>query len=176
MLEKLPVDYLFGSGSIFIDVGSWDNIELSVTLASMGSVVFAIDRYQRMEEFKEKLLKAVDRGEIDPENAKKIHPMKADANKLPFLDCSMDGVFFYYSTSWLQQFGSEILMVYKEVGRVLKEGGIVIISEPTVTRAKEQESFLKTQMKTNRIGTVVIGKKIEGNELPFNLEDKDSKS
>ncbi len=175
MFGELSICHLFGPGSVVIDVGSWDNIEPSITLASMKSSIFVIDRYQRMVEFKEKIREAIKQGEIENEQAERIYPMKADANKLPFPDESIDGVLFHYSTFGLQQFGSELLVIYKEVKRVLKEGGIVILLEPTVTRAKEQESFLKTQVKTNRIGTIVLGRKIEEEEFPFDLGPKDLK-
>ena len=175
MFNEFSMDQFFSRGDIIVDVGSWDNIEPSLTLASIGCSVFPIDKYQRMEEFKEKLLKSLERGEIEHDKAGKIHPMKADINELPFINESVDGVLFYYSTSWLQQFGADLLVVYKEVNRVLKEYGIVMLFEQTVMRAKEQESFLKTQLKTNRIGTIVLGTKIKSEKLPFNLKSDDLK-
>ncbi len=158
-MKKSIIGSLFGKKNIIIDIGSWDNIEPSVTVASKGARVFAIDRYQRMEDFKEKLFKSVEKGEVEIEVAKRIHPMRADANRLPFSSESIDGALFIYSISWLEQFGSEPLNVYKEVYRVLKKEGIVIIKESTKKRACLQESFLKTQMKTNRDGTIIIGRK-----------------
>lgn len=161
MFDEFSVEKFFCRGNIIIDVGSWDNILPSLALAAIGCSVFPIDKYQRMEEFKEKLLKAFESGEIEKDKLKNVHPVKADVNYLPFNNESVDGVIFYYSTSWLEQFGSDLLIVYKEVNRVLKDRGITILFEPTIIRAKEQEFFLKTQLKTNRIGTIVLGKKIK---------------
>jgi len=165
MFDEFGIDKYFCKGDIVIDVGSWDNIIPSITLSKIGCSVIPIDKYQRMEEFKKMLLKASKSDEVKEEEAENIHPIKADVNFLPFSDKSVDGIIFYYSTSWVEQFGSDLLVVYKEVSRVLKEKGIVILFEPTVMRAKEQESFLKTQLKTNRIGTIVLGKKIKEDEI-----------
>jgi len=167
MIDELVANSLFEPESIVIDVGSWDNIKPSLTLASKGKSVIAIDRYQRMEKFKGNLEEAVRCGKIDRNIAERIQPMKADANQLPFRNNSIDGVLFWYSTSWLQQFGSEMLVVYKEVRRILKDKGVVIIVEQTADRAKEQELFLNTQMKTNRVGALIIGRKVKIEEFPL---------
>ena len=172
MFDEFSIDKFFGKGDIIIDVGSWDNILPSLALSKIGCSVIPIDKYQRMEEFKKILLKSTESGEVKKEEAENIHPIKADVNFLPFYNKSIDGVIFYYSTSWVEQFGSDLLTVYKEVSRVLKEKGIAILFESTVMRAKEQESFLKTQLKTNRIGTIVLGKKIREEEFTLDLNLK----
>lgn len=159
MFDEFSIDKFFCEGDIIVDVGSWDNIIPSLSLSKIGCSVIPIDKYQRMEEFKKILLRATESEEVK-EEAENIHPIKADVNFLPFCNKSVDGVIFYYSSSWLEQFGSDLLVVYKEVSRVLKEKGIAMLFESTVMRAKEQELFLKTQLKTNRIGTIVLGKKI----------------
>lgn len=173
MFDEFGIDRFFCEGDVIIDVGSWDNINPSLFLSKLGCSVFPIDKYQRMEEFKKILLKVTESEEVKKEEVENIYPIKADVNFLPFSDKSVDGVIFYYSTSWVEQFGSDLLIVYKEVSRVLKENGIAILFEPTVTRAKEQESFLKTQIKTNRKGTIVIGKKIKEDEFKNELNLKD---
>lgn len=159
MFDEFSIDKFFCKGDIIVDVGSWDNIIPSLSLSKIGCSVIPIDKYQRMEEFKKILLRATESEEVK-EEAENIHPIKADVNFLPFCNKSVDGVIFYYSSSWVEQFGSDLLVVYKEVSRVLKEKGIAMLFESTVMRAKEQELFLKTQLKTNRIGTIVLGKKI----------------
>ncbi len=159
MFDEFSIDKFFCKGDIIVDVGSWDNIIPSLSLSKIGCSVIPIDKYQRMEEFKKILLRATESEEVK-EEAVNIHPIKADVNFLPFCNKSVDGVIFYYSSSWVEQFGSDLLVVYKEVSRVLKEKGIAMLFESTVMRAKEQELFLKTQLKTNRIGTIVLGKKI----------------
>jgi ubiquinone/menaquinone biosynthesis C-methylase UbiE len=159
MFDEFSIDKFFCEGDIIVDVGSWDNIIPSLSLSKIGCSVIPIDKYQRMEEFKKILLRATESEEVK-EEAENIHPIKADVNFLPFCNKSVDGVIFYYSSSWVEQFGSDLLVVYKEVSRVLKEKGIAMLFESTVMRAKEQELFLKTQLKTNRIGTIVLGKKI----------------
>ncbi len=160
MFDEFSIDKFFCKGDIIVDVGSWDNIIPSLSLSKIGCSVIPIDKYQRMEEFKKILLRVTESEEVKEEVVENIHPIKADVNFLPFCNKSVDGVIFYYSSSWVEQFGSDLLVVYKEVNRVLKEKGIVILFESTVMRSKEQESFLKTQLKTNRIGTIVLGKKI----------------
>jgi SAM-dependent methyltransferase len=169
MFGEFGVDKFFCEGDIVIDVGAWDNIIPSLTLSKIGCLVIPIDKYQRMGEFKERLLKAIESEEVKEEEAENIHPIKADVNFLPFSNKSVDGVIFYYSTSWLEQFGSDLLAVYKEVSRVLNENGTAILFESTVMRAKEQQSFLKTQLKANRIGTIVLGKKIGEDEFKQDL-------
>lgn len=166
MVNQLPIG-LFKEGDIVIDVGCWDNIEPSLAMALKGVWVFAIDRYQRLKYFKEELRKAVVEGKIEESTSKKIQPMKTDVNHLPFCDESIDWVIFYYSTSWLEQFGSQMLIVYREVKRVLAEDGGVVIVEPTIARAREQQALLKTQMKSTRDGTIIIGRKVIEETLPF---------
>jgi ubiquinone/menaquinone biosynthesis C-methylase UbiE len=163
-LESIP---FFGPGKKVIDMGSWDNIEPSITLASKGATVFAIDRYQKMTEFKEKLLDSVKKKEISKEISERITPLKADANNLPFPEECIDGIFFLYSVSWLEQFGTEPLNAYKEAVRVLKNEGLLIITESNIDRAETQEKFLNTMMKTERNGNIVIGKKFNPEEKLF---------
>lgn len=166
MVNQLPIG-LFKEGDIVIDVGCWDNIEPSLAMALKDVWVFAIDRYQRLKYFKEELRKAVIEGKIEESTTKKIQPMKADVNHLPFCDESIDWVIFYYSTSWLEQFGSQMLVIYREVKRVLAEDGGVVIVEPTIARAREQQALLKTQMRSARDGTIIIGRKVIEETLPF---------
>ena len=157
----------FGPGKLVIDIGCWDNIEPSIRLASKGVVVFAIDRYQKMSDFKEKLINYVDNKKISKEISERIIPLKADAIYLPFPEQCIDGVLFLYSVSWLEQFGTEPLLAYKEVMRVLKDDGLVIITESNIERAKTQEKFLNTMMKTERNGNIVIGRKFNPEEKLF---------
>lgn len=150
---------VFGPGKRVIDIGSWDNTEPSVTLATKGSTVFAIDRYQKMSEFKEKIRDSIKKREISKEISDRIIPLKADAVNLPFPKGRIDGVLFFYSVSWLEQFGTEPLTAYKETFRVLKDGGLIIITESNINRAGVQEKYLRTMMKTERNGNLVIGRK-----------------
>ncbi|MEJ2306461.1 MAG: methyltransferase domain-containing protein [candidate division WOR-3 bacterium] len=93
--------------------------------------------------------------------------MKADAVNLPFPEGFIDGILFLYSVSWLEQFGSEPLMAYREATRVLKGDGIVIITESNTERAKTQEKFLNTMMKSERKDNIVIGRKFDPEEKLF---------
>ena len=157
----------FGSGKKVIDIGCWDNIEPSFSLASKGTTVFAIDRYQNMNQFKEKLTKSIETNEISRKVSEKIVPIKADATCLPFQEGSIDGILFIYSVSWLEQFGTEPLTAYKEALRVLKNDGLVIITETNIKRAETQERLLNTMMKTERNGNIVIGRKFNPEEKLF---------
>jgi ubiquinone/menaquinone biosynthesis C-methylase UbiE len=167
MKEEFESFPFFGPGKLVIDIGCWDNIEPSIALASKGTTVFATDRYQKMSEFKEKLFNYVKNGKISNEISEKIIPLKADAIKLPFPEQCIDGVLFLYSVSWLEQFGTEPLIAYKEAMRVLKDEGLVIITESNIERAKIQERFLNTMMKTERNGNIVIGRKFSPEEKLF---------
>lgn len=167
MKKEITSVPFFGPGKKVIDMGSWDNIEPSITLASKGTMVFAIDRYQKMTEFKEKLLDSVENKKISKEISERIIPLKADANNLPFPEECIDGILFLYSVSWLEQFGTETLTAYKEAVRVLKNDGLVIITESNIDRAEIQEKFLNTMMKTERNGNIVIGKKFNPEEKLF---------
>jgi len=157
----------FGPGKKVIDIGCWDNIEPSITLASKGTTVFAIDRYQKMSDFKQKLLNSVENKKVSKEISEKIIPLKANAINLPFPEQCIDGILFLYSVSWLEQFGTEPLIAYKEAVRVLKDEGLVIITESNIERAITQERFLNTMMKTERNGNVIIGKKFVPEEKLF---------
>ncbi len=157
----------FGPGKKVIDIGCWDNIEPSITLASKGTIVFAVDRYQKMTEFKEKLLNSIENKKVSKEISEKIIPLKANAINLPFPGQCIDGILFLYSISWLEQFGTEPLIAYKEAMRVLKNDGLVIITESNNTRAEIQEKFLNTMMKTERSGNIVIGRKFAPEEELF---------
>ncbi len=167
MKEEFASIPFFGPGKKVIDMGSWDNIEPSITLASKGTIVFAIDRYQKMTEFKEKLLDSVENKKISKEILMRIIPLKADANNLPFPEECIDGILFLYSVSWLEQFGTEPLSAYKEAVRVLKNDGLVIITESNIERAEIQEKLLNTMMKTERNDNIVIGKKFNPEEKLF---------
>jgi ubiquinone/menaquinone biosynthesis C-methylase UbiE len=167
MKEELDSISFFGPGKLVIDIGCWDNIEPSTTLASKGAIVFTIDRYQKMSEFKEKLLNCVENEKISTEISEKIIPLKANAVNLPFTEQCIDGILFLYSVSWLEQFGTEPLIAYKEAMRVLKCDGLVIIIESNIERAKTQEKFLNTMMKTERKDNIVIGKKFNPEEKLF---------
>jgi ubiquinone/menaquinone biosynthesis C-methylase UbiE len=167
MKEEVEVISFFGPGKKVIDIGCWDNIEPSISLASKGTTVFAIDRYQNMEQFTDKLINSVKNNKISKKNSEKIIPLKADAIKLPFPEQSIDGILFIYSVSWLEQFGTEPLTAYKEALRVLKSDGIVIITETNIKRAETQERFLNTMMKTERNGNIVIGRKFNPEEKLF---------
>lgn len=158
---------LFGPGKKVIDIGCWDNIEPSISLASKGTTVFAIDRYQNMNQFKNKLINSIESNKISRKNSKKIIPLKADAAHLPFPEQSIDGILFLYSVSWLEQFGTEPLTAYKEAIRVLRNDGLVIITETNIKRAEAQERFLNTMMKTERNDNIVIGKKFNPEEKLF---------
>jgi len=157
----------FGPEKKVIDIGCWDNIEPSITLASKGTTVFAIDRYQKMTQFKEKLFNSVESKKISEEISRKIIPVKANAVNLPFREECIDGILFLYSLSWLEQFGTEPLIAYKEAMRVLKCEGLIIITESNVERAITQERFLKTMMKTERKDNIVIGRKFTPEEKLF---------
>jgi ubiquinone/menaquinone biosynthesis C-methylase UbiE len=167
MKEEFSSIPFFGPGKKVIDMGSWDNIEPSITLASKGTIVFAIDRYQKMTEFKEKLLDSVENKKINKEISERIFPLKADANNLPFPEEYIDGILFLYSVSWLEQFGTEPLTAYKEATRVLKNDGLIIITESNIERAETQEKFLNTMMKTERNGNIIIGRKFNPEEKLF---------
>jgi ubiquinone/menaquinone biosynthesis C-methylase UbiE len=167
MKEEITSVPFFGPGKKVIDMGSWDNIEPSITLASKGTLVFAIDRYQRMWEFKEKLIHSVEDKKISKEISDRIFPLKADANNLPFPDECIDGILFLYSVSWLEQFGTEPLTAYKEACRILKNDGLVAITESNIERAQIQEKFLNTMMKTDRNDNIVIGRKFNPDEKLF---------
>jgi len=167
MKEEFEPIPFFGPGKKVIDIGCWDNIEPSISLASTGTTVFAIDRYQKMSQFKEKLIDYVENNRISKKNSEKIIPLKADAAKLPFSEQSIDGILFLYSVSWLEQFGTEPLMAYNEAIRVLKNDGLVIITETNIHRAEAQEKFLNTMMKTERKGNIVIGRKFAPEEKLF---------
>ena len=167
MKEKVEVISFFGPGKKVIDIGCWDNIEPSISLALKEVTVFAIDRYQNMNQFKEKLLNFVEKNRISKKNSEKIIPLKADAAHLPFTEQSIDGIFFIYSVSWLEQFGTESLTAYKEALRVLKNDGLVIITETNIERAETQERFLNTMMKTERNDNIVIGRKFSPEEKLF---------
>jgi len=161
-----PVPF-FGPGKKVVDIGCWDNIEPSITLASMGTTVFAIDRYQKMTQFKEKLLISLENKKISEEISKKIIPLKANAVNLPFPEGFIDGILFIYSVSWLEQFGTEPLLAYREATRVLKCDGLIIITESNTQRAEIQEKFLNTMMKTERKNNIVIGRKFAPEEKLF---------
>jgi len=167
MKEEFGAIPFFGPGKMVIDIGCWDNIEPSITLASKGSTVFAIDRYQKMTQFKEKLNNSVENKKVSKEVSEKIIPLKADAINLPFPEQCIDGILFLYSVSWLEQFGTESLLAYKEAMRVLRDDGLVIITESNIERAITQERFLNTMMKTERNGNIVIGKKFAPEEKLF---------
>jgi len=167
MKENFASIPFFGSGKKVIDIGCWDNIEPSITLASKGTTVFAIDRYQKMTQFKEKLICSLESEKISKEISQKIIPLKANAVNLPFPEECIDGILFLYSVSWLEQFGTEPLIAYKEAMRVLKCDGLVIIAESNIQRAKTQERFLSTMMKTERKDNIVIGRKFEPEEKLF---------
>ena len=167
MKENFAAIPFFGPGKKVIDIGCWDNIEPSVTLASKGTTVFAIDRYQKMTQFKEKLICSVEGKKISKEISKKIIPLKANAVNLPFPEESIDGILFLYSVSWLEQFGTEPLIAYKEAMRVLKCDGLILITESNTERAKTQERFLNTMMKTERNDNIVIGRKFNPEEKLF---------
>ena len=167
MKEEFEPIPFFGPGKKVIDIGCWDNIEPSISLASKGVVVFAIDRYQKMNQFKEKLIDSVKNNKISKKDSEKIISLKADAARLPFPEQSIDGILFLYSVSWLEQFGTEPLMAYKEALRVLKNDGIVIITETNIKRAERQERFLNTMMKTERNDNIVIGRKFTPEEKLF---------
>ena len=167
MNEKFESIPFFGPGKKVVDIGCWDNIEPSITMASKGTTVFAVDRYQKMTQFKEKLLDSVENTKISEEISKKIIPLKADAVNLPFPEGFIDGILFLYSVSWLEQFGTEPLMAYREAMRVLKCEGLIIITESNTQRAKTQERFLNTMMKTERKDNIVIGRKFAPEEELF---------
>ncbi len=167
MKEEFGAIPFFGPGKMVIDIGCWDNIEPSITLASKGTTVFAIDRYQKMTQFKEKLNNSVESKKISKEISEKIIPLKADAINLPFPEQCIDGILFLYSVSWLEQFGTESLLAYKEAMRVLRDDGLVIITESNIERATIQERFLNTMMKTERNGNIVIGRKFAPEEELF---------
>ena len=167
MKENSAAIPFFGPGKKVIDIGCWDNIEPSITLASKGTTVFAIDRYQKMTQFKEKLICSVEDKKISKKISEKIIPLKANAVNLPFLEECIDGILFLYSVSWLEQFGTEPLIAYKEASRVLKCDGLIIITESNIERAKTQERFLNTMMKTERNDNIVIGRKFNPEEKLF---------
>ncbi|MEJ2354613.1 MAG: methyltransferase domain-containing protein [candidate division WOR-3 bacterium] len=167
MKEKFESIPFFRPGKKVVDIGCWDNIEPSMTLASKGVSVFAVDRYQKMTQFKEKLLDSIKNKKISEEISRKIIPLKADAVNLPFPEGFIDGILFLYSVSWLEQFGTEPLMAYREATRVLKGDGIVIITESNTERAKTQEKFLNTMMKSERKDNIVIGRKFDPEEKLF---------
>ncbi len=167
MKENFASIPFFGPGKKVIDIGCWDNIEPSLTLASKGTTVFAIDRYQEMTQFKEKLFCSVESKKISKEISEKIIPLKANAVNLPFPEECIDGILFLYSVSWLEQFGTEPLIAYKEAMRVLKFDGLVIITESNIERAKTQERFLNTMMKSERKDNIVIGRKFAPEEKLF---------
>jgi ubiquinone/menaquinone biosynthesis C-methylase UbiE len=167
MKENFETIPFFGPGKKVVDIGCWDNIEPSITLASKGTTVFAIDRYQKMTQFKERLFDSLENKKISEEITKKIIPLKADALNLPFPEGCIDGILFIYSVSWLEQFGTEPLLAYKEAMRVLKCDGLVIITESNTRRAGTQERFLNTMMKTERNGNIVIGQKFAPEEKLF---------
>jgi ubiquinone/menaquinone biosynthesis C-methylase UbiE len=167
MKEKFESIPFFGPGKKVVDIGCWDNIEPSITLASRGVSVFAVDRYQKMTQFKEKLLDSIKNKKISEEISKKIIPLKADAVNLPFPEGFIDGILFLYSVSWLEQFGTEPLLAYREAIRVLKCEGLVIITESNTERAETQEKFLNTMMKTERKDNIVIGQKFAPEEKLF---------
>jgi ubiquinone/menaquinone biosynthesis C-methylase UbiE len=167
MKENFAAIPFFGPGKKVIDIGCWDNIEPSIALASKGSTVFAIDRYQKMTQFKEKLINSVENKKISKDISNKIIPLKANAVNLPFPKQYIDGILFLYSVSWLEQFGTEPLLAYKEAVRVLKDDGLVIITESNIERATTQERLLNTMMKTERNGNIVIGRKFTPEEKLF---------
>jgi ubiquinone/menaquinone biosynthesis C-methylase UbiE len=167
MKEEFEPISLFGPGKKVIDIGCWDNIEPSISLASKGTTVFAIDRYQDMNQFKEKLTGSVENNKISKKDSEKIIPLKADATHLPFPEQSINGILFLYSISWLEQFGTEPITAYNEAMRVLKNDGIVIITETNIKRAETQERFLTTMMKTERNANIVIGRKFNPEEKLF---------
>ena len=167
MNEKFESIPFFGPGKKVVDIGCWDNIEPSITLASKGTTVFAVDRYQKMTQFKERLLDSAEKKKISEEILKKIIPLKADSLNLPFPEESIDGILFLYSVSWLEQFGTEPLLAYREAMRVLKCEGLVIITESNTERAKTQEKFLKAMMKTERKDNILIGQKFSPEEKLF---------
>jgi ubiquinone/menaquinone biosynthesis C-methylase UbiE len=167
MEENFVAIPFFGPGKKVIDIGCWDNIEPSLTLASKGTTVFAIDRYQEMTQFKEKLICSVESKKISKEISEKIIPLKANAVNLPFPEECIDGILFLYSVSWLEQFGTEPLIAYKEAMRVLQFDGLVIITESNIERAKAQERFLNTMMKSERKDNIIIGRKFAPEEKLF---------
>ncbi len=167
MKEEFGAIPFFGPGKLVIDIGCWDNIEPSITLASKGTIVFAIDRYQKMTQFQEKLNDSVENKKVSKELSEKIIPLKADAINLPFTEQCVDGILFLYSVSWLEQFGTEPLIAYREAMRVLKDEGLVIITESNIKRAITQERFLNTMMKTERNGNIIIGRKFAPEEKLF---------
>jgi ubiquinone/menaquinone biosynthesis C-methylase UbiE len=167
MKENFAAIPFFGPGKKVIDIGCWDNIEPSLTLASKGTTVFAIDRYQEMTQFKEKLICSVESKKISKEISEKIIPLKANAVNLPFPEECIDGILFLYSVSWLEQFGTEPLIAYKEAMRVLQFDGLVIITESNIERAKAQERFLNTMMKSERKDNIIIGRKFAPEEKLF---------
>ena len=167
MKEEFESFSFFGPGKKVIDIGCWDNIEPSITLASKGATVFAIDRYQKMTQFKDKLTSSVKNNKISEKDMMRIIPIKADAVCLPFPEQFIDGVLFLYSVSWLQQFGTEPILAYKEAMRVLKDEGLIIITESNIERAINQERLLNTMMKTERNGNIVIGRKFAPEEELF---------
>lgn len=167
MKEETGIIPFFGPGKKVVDIGCWDNIEPSMTLASKGVFVFAVDRYQKMTQFKEKLLYSLENKKISEDISKKIIPLKADAVNLPFPEGFIDGILFLYSVSWLEQFGTEPLLAYREAMRILKDDGLIIITETNTQRAITQERFLNTLMKTERNGNIVIGRKFAPEEKLF---------
>lgn len=166
------VNSWLNKNSIILDIGTWDNIEPSISLSVYDSTIFAVDRYQRMTDFRSKLAEAREKSRIDADAFNRIKPLRADVNSLPFRDSSIDLVLFRYSTAWLQQFGSEPLIFYGEVKRVLKKKGVTVVIEATVDRAEEQENFLRNFMKVNRLDTIVIGVESEFDDLPVKILKK----
>jgi SAM-dependent methyltransferase len=167
MKEEFGAFPFFGPGKLVIDIGCWDNIEPSIALASKGTTVLAIDRYQKMTQFKEKLNDSVENKKVSKEISEKIIPLKADAINLPFTGQCVDGILFLYSVSWLEQFGTEPLIAYREGMRVLRDEGLIIVTESNIERAIAQERFLNTMMKTERKGNIVIGRKFTPEEKLF---------
>ncbi|RLG38942.1 MAG: hypothetical protein DRN91_01115 [Candidatus Alkanophagales archaeon] len=137
-----------------LEVGCGTNVQTALELLEFNGSVLVLDVSEtQMQEYKKKL------GE-----SAAVHILVADAQALPFRDCSLDCVVFYYAFDWIPIFGGRNEAVVAEVFRVLKPSGVLVSFEYWERGAESRATLLKMAGFSAKIiieedELVVIGRK-----------------
>jgi len=154
-------------GDRVAEIGCDQNIAPALMLANKCDVVYAIDKdFDRIKTYKREL-----RRRVPP--IKKIHPMVAKAEALPFQENSLDGIVFYHSFGYIYVHGGSPAKALKSTHDSLRLGECAISIEYSQTDAEKREKmFNDIRFSVERQGIIVLGKKVLKKALDISSKDE----
>jgi len=197
MLERLgpslfPLEYAvklagISEGDKVAEIGCDEDIGPALMLARVCGVVYAIDKYpDRVKEYKRRLNNPIDLF-LSPDlitapilylikrrtpPIRKIQPMVAEAEALPFKENSLAGIVFYHSFDWIDGLRGSPAEALKSTHDSLQLGKHAIFIEYSPKDADEREEMCRDiGFSVERHGNIVLGKKIL--EKPLDVSSRE---